>query len=148
MQVLRSMLAVLLGYAIFGVSGRLLLQVAGIDPHRPESFFGMLLSVLFGAFVAFFAGYAAGFIAGQKPLIHAMSISILLGFGAVMSMIIGGGSSWTMVSTVIVSIPMTFFGAYAYMRKIGESPSDMFDTKAPAVKADDPFQNIDEMLKD
>ncbi|MBI4904070.1 MAG: hypothetical protein HY820_10575 [Acidobacteria bacterium] len=140
MQVLRSMLAVLLGFATFGISSRLFFQLTGIDLHRPANFFVMLLGVLFSAVVAFVAGYAAGWIAGQKPLIHAMSIAMLLVFGVGMSLIVGG-SKWSMVSTLVVSIPMTFVGALAYSRKLASKAP-------PPPKPEDPFQNLDEMLKD
>lgn len=122
MQILRSMLAIILGYAIFGVAAQLLFKLTGRDPHNPASFLFMLLATLYGAFFALVAGFAAGCIAGQRPLIHAISISTLLLFGAGISLILGSGSAWTMISTVVVSIPMTLVGAFAYSRLHPDSP--------------------------
>ncbi len=142
MQALRSMLAIILGFAVFSLSSRLFLLLTGIDLHNPPNFFLMIIGVLYSAAVAFGAGYLAGRIAGQKAIVHAFSISVLLLFGVGMSMILSSGAKWTIFTTLIISIPMTFAGAMAYSTT---HPDPDAPQPQPAKSAE---VDLDELLKD
>ena len=45
---LRSVVAVVLGYAVFAVSGGLLFKVAGRDPHAVQELWFVVLAVIYG----------------------------------------------------------------------------------------------------
>jgi hypothetical protein len=117
MKALRSMLAIIAGYAVFGLSARLLFAVSGRNPHADAGFAFQMFATLYCAFFAFLAGSLAAWIAGANPMIHAGAIAFLLGTGAISSMFLSGPTgSWTMMSTILVAIPMTFVGAFAWSR--------------------------------
>jgi hypothetical protein len=129
------MLAVLIGFAVFGVSSRLLFTLSGRDPHQPADFPFMLFGTFFGAFFALAAGYVVSWVAGQKPFVHAGAIALLMAFGAVVSLLMAGAASrWTMISTLVVSVPMVFIGAWGYARR---NPGSVEPVKAP-----DPLDEI------
>jgi hypothetical protein len=79
---LRSILAVFVGYAIFAGSGVALFQLSGQDPHGEASTPFMVGAVVYGIVFALLGGYISGWIASRRPLLHGGIVSVMLYIGS------------------------------------------------------------------
>jgi hypothetical protein len=79
---LRSVLAVVLGYAVFAVSGGLLFKVAGRDPHAAQDLWFVVLAVIYGMV---FAG--------------------LIAVGTTVSPVKSAGATWSQWSAILLMAP-------------------------------------------
>ena len=84
---LRSILAVLFGYAVFAVSGVALFQLTGIDPHGAIAPAYMAGFVVYGIAFALLGGYLGGWSAGRRPFVHGAAVAALLATGASASLV-------------------------------------------------------------
>jgi hypothetical protein len=110
--VLRSIVAVLLGYALFAISAFALFRVTGHDPHAPASVAFMLVAVIEGVVFASAGGYVAAWIAGRRPLAHAVAMAVVLAVGAAASLAatLGHGAVWTQVTALVFMAPAAVIG--------------------------------------
>jgi hypothetical protein len=111
---LRSIVAVLVGYAIFAVSAFALFRVTGHDPHAPASLAFMVVTVLEGVVFATAGGYVAAWIAGRRPLAHGVAVAVVLAAGAAASLVatLGHGAVWTQVTALLFMAPSAVVGGW------------------------------------
>jgi hypothetical protein len=102
LALLRSIVAVLVGYTLFAVSAFALFRVTGHDAHAPASLAFMLVTILEGVVFASAGGYLAGWIAGGQPVAHAFAVAVVIAAGAVASLVatLGHGAVWTQVAAL------------------------------------------------
>jgi hypothetical protein len=114
MLMIRSILAVIVGYAIFAVSGFALFQVTGQPPHGEASVPFMLGATVYGAAFALLGGYVAGVIAGRRPLAHGAAVATILALGAGVSLVatVGHGAIWSQVCTLAFMAPAAAVGGW------------------------------------
>ena len=115
MRMLRSVLAVIVGYAIFAVSGFVLFQVTGRPPHGEASVPFMLGATAYGMAFAMLGGYVGGLIAGRRPLAHGAAVATLLALGAGASLVatLGrGGAIWSQVCALALMAPAAIVGGW------------------------------------
>ncbi len=62
---MRSLIAVIAGWVVFGVSAAMLFQLSGRDPHEPATIAFMIGSGIYGAVFAA-AALAGGFVAAAR----------------------------------------------------------------------------------
>ena len=126
MQFLRSIAAVLVGYTIFAVSGYAIFRLSGQAPHAEATTWFKLLTVVSGVLFALLGGYVAGWLAGRRPLAHAIAVALLLSLGAAVSLAatVNHGSIWTQVCALAVMAPAAVLGGWLRehrLRPIGDS---------------------------
>lgn len=117
---MKSVLAVLAGYLVFGISAILLLQISGVDPRQePEPGF-RIWSAIYGVLFAFAGGYVAGWIAGRKEILHASAVALLLAVIATVSLIAQSdhGSLWSQVSALVFMAPAAVLGGVMRARRV------------------------------
>lgn len=114
LALLRSVLAVLLGYALFAVTSFALFRVTGHDPHAPASAAFMVVTVVEGIVFASAGGYVAAWIAGRKPVAHGAAVALLLAIGAAASLAatLGHGAVWTQVAALVFMAPSAVLGGW------------------------------------
>jgi hypothetical protein len=114
MKAARSIGGVVAGYLIFGLSAGILFQAAKVDPHAPASLTFMVLSTLYGAFFAAVGGYVAAWIAGWREFEHAVALALLIDLTALGSLVavLGKGSVWSNIATVLVMAPTVLLGGW------------------------------------
>ena len=114
LALLRSIVAVFLGYALFAVTSFALFRVTGHDPHAPASAGFMLVTLVEGIVFASAGGYVAAWIAGRKPVAHAVAVAVLLAIGAAVSLAatLGHGAVWTQVAALAFMAPSAVLGGW------------------------------------
>jgi hypothetical protein len=119
---LRSVLGVIVGYAIFAVSAVLLFGVTGRDPHAEQDIGFIAAADAFGVVFALLGGYLAGRIAGRRPILHAGIVGILIVSGASASLLssLGKGAVWSQVSAILLMAPAAVLGGVLRAKAQGE----------------------------
>lgn len=118
---LRSIGAVLTGYLVFAVSAVLLFKLAARDPHAAAPLGFIILTTLYGMTFAILAGYVAAWLAGRRPLDHAIALAALIASGGLISMVLSaeGGARWSQVGAVVLMAPAAILGGLIRRRAVG-----------------------------
>ncbi|HKS76933.1 MAG TPA: hypothetical protein VJQ82_27240 [Terriglobales bacterium] len=117
---LRSVLAVVIGYLLFGLSAFAFFRLSGHDPHAPASAAFMILSVVYGVVFAIGGGYLAAWIAGKFEIEHAFAVATLVAAIGAASYIAEapGESKWTQLSGILIIAPAAILGGYLRRRQL------------------------------
>jgi len=109
---MRSVVAVLLGYAVFAVSAVALFTVSGYDPHSKAPAGFVAFAVAWGSGFGVAAGFVAAWVARAEYWKHALAVGCTIAVGATLSMIArpGQGSLWTQLCALLVFAPLTLVG--------------------------------------
>ncbi len=120
---MKSILAVLAGYLVFGLSAVLLFQVAGVDARQVPSPGFLVGSTIYGVLFAFLAGYTAARIAGKNEIGHSIGVACILALIAVVSIVAQPGleSHWSQISALILMAPSAVLGGWLRRRQSGRS---------------------------
>jgi hypothetical protein len=115
---MRSVIAVVAGYLVFGVSSAILFRVSGQDPHLLPGPGFLLCSLAYGAAFAASGGYLAARLAPRRPMLHAGVVAALLTLGAVGSAAAdwSAGSIWSQALVLFVMAPAALAGGYLRTR--------------------------------
>jgi hypothetical protein len=111
---LRSIVAVLLGYVLFAASSGAIFIVSGHAAHAPASMAFMSVTIVAGMAFAAAGGYVAGWLAGRRPMAHALAMAVVLAVGAAVSlaMTIGHGAVWSQVAALLLMAPSAVLGGW------------------------------------
>ena len=117
---MKSLLAVLVGYLVFGVSTIVLFKVAGVDPRQEPELGFRIWSTLYGVVFAFTGGYVAARIAGRNELAHAGSVACMLAVIATVSLVAqpGHGSLWSQIAALGFMTPAAILGGVLRARQV------------------------------
>jgi hypothetical protein len=102
---LRSVLAVVLGYAVFAVSGGLLFKVAGRDPHAAQDLWFVVLAVIYGMVFAGLGGVVAARLARAGGPVLGGWVRGLFALGATVSLLKSAGATWSQWSAILLMAP-------------------------------------------
>jgi hypothetical protein len=117
---LRSVIAVIVGYLVFAASAVVLFRISGRDPHAPASLTFMMLSVLYGMFFAAVGGFVAAWLARRWEFEHSLAVAGLIAAGGAASLLASPGRAlWTELSAVLIMAPMAMVGGYLRRRQTG-----------------------------
>ncbi len=122
MNILRSIAAVILGYAVFAASAVLLFHIAEKDAHAPQSVGFMLFAVVYGIVFAGLGGMLAARIASARGNLHAAFVTLIIALGATLSLVArpGAGSTWSQWSALVLMAPSAWVAAAAFHRRAGK----------------------------
>ena len=117
---MKSILAVLVGYLVFGVSTILLFQVAGVDPRQEPGLGFRIWGTLYGVFFALSGGYVSARIAGKKEITHASAVACILVVIATVSLVTqpGHGSLWSQIAALGFMAPAAILGGFIRARQM------------------------------
>jgi len=122
MKVLRSIGAVVTGYLLVGAAAELLFYLSGRNPHAPASAPFIVLTAIYGFFIAALAGHVAARIAGRLELLHAAVLACLVALVALLSLLadLGAGSVWSQLVALLFMAPAVMIGAMTRLKKTDE----------------------------
>jgi len=111
---IRSVVAMIVGYFVFAVSAVLLFSLSGRDPHDAVPAWFLVTSILYGCAFAALGGYLAAVIAGRKAFQHAAILTIVIGAGALVSLLSrpGKGAIWSQLAALLLMAPSAMMGGY------------------------------------
>ncbi len=109
---MKSVLSVLIGYLVFGVSTIVLFQLVGVDSRQEPEIGFRIWSTVYGMFFAALAGYLAARIAGKKEIKHSVAVACIMAVIATVSLIAqpGHGSLWSQIAVLGFMVPATIVG--------------------------------------
>lgn len=118
--ILRSVAGVFLGYVFFAVCSFAIFRLSGRAPHAPASLSFMATTSAAGIIFAIAGGYLAGWIAGRRPLVHAVVMAVVLALGAAASLAatLGHGAIWSQVAALTLMAPAAVFGGWLRARSL------------------------------
>jgi cytochrome bd-type quinol oxidase subunit 1 len=107
---LRSIGSVAAGYIVFAASAALLFQLSGREPHDPAPLAFMLASIIWGCTFALVAGWLTARVAGRQPMRHAAVLAAIIALGAIVSLIMSSGESWSQIAAAALMAPSAWLG--------------------------------------
>jgi len=116
----RSILAVVVGYFIFALSAVAFFQLSGQAPHQVAPMPIMLGSIVTGMVFATLGGYTASWLARRRPVAHGVAVAAALALGATASLLntLGKGALWSQVAALIFMAPCTILGGWLRFRQV------------------------------
>jgi hypothetical protein len=111
-KLLRSALAVFLGYGLFAVGAATIFAAMRVDPHADASASTIVGSTLYGVVFAVLGGILAGTVAGRRPLAHAAAVGAVILAGALISLIASRASEprWSQLVAALIIAPSALLG--------------------------------------
>ena len=119
MNICRSIVAVILGYAVFAASAVLLFRIAGRDAHVSQNLGFVLFAVAYGAVFAGLGGLLTARIAPKNGTLHAAFVTLIIAAGATISLVSrpGAGSTWSQWAAIVVMAPTAWGAATVFARR-------------------------------
>jgi MFS family permease len=116
---IRTVLAVVLGYAIFALSAVILFHSAHVDPHAPTALgFGSFTAV-YGLAFAVAGGFIGGRVARRHDLVCGIGVALLIATGAALSLIASPGAHarWSQLVALVLCSPAALVGDWMRRRR-------------------------------
>ena len=120
---LRSALAIVVGFALFAGSMAMFFNILGRDPHARASAAFMLLTTLYGMLFAALGGYLTVLLSTRHKFEHAFAVALLIAVGGA-ALILGrpqGTPVWSHLAEVLTMAPMAMVGGYMRLRQLHAS---------------------------
>jgi hypothetical protein len=109
--VLRSIAAIVAGYAVFGASAAVLFPFTGRDLHAPAPLAFVLWTTIYGMVFAATGGCTAAAIAPRKPRVHVAIVGALIAIGAVVSLVAAPSDArWSQLAALFLMAPAAAAG--------------------------------------
>jgi hypothetical protein len=114
---IRKVLGVIAGYAIFVASSLALFKLSGQNPHGGDATLGFkIITAVYGTAFSFLSGWVLQFIAkGQNITLNYILACIIAGF-ATFSLIKADGSHWTQWLAILIFAPASIAGGFYITR--------------------------------
>jgi ABC-type Mn2+/Zn2+ transport system permease subunit len=119
MNVLRSALAVVVGYFVFASGAVAFFRISGQPPHQTAAWPMMLGAIACGMLCALLGGYLAAVLAGRKPAAHGVAVACVLALGAAASLVatVGHGAIWSQLAALVLMAPCAWLGGRLRARR-------------------------------
>ena len=117
---MKSFLAILIGYLIFGISAFVLFQLTHVDLHQQPGAVFMVGSTIYGVVFALAAGYTAARIAGKKELVNAGAVACIIALLALVSIFAQPGlpTYWSQMAAIVFMAPAAVLGGLIRTRQV------------------------------
>lgn len=107
---LRKILSVIIGYAIFVVSSLLLFKVSGQKPHAEAKNMFIVFTSIYGTLFSLTAGFITQLIAQVKKLNVNYILAIIIAGFATFSLFKSSGNHWTQILAIFIFAPVSILG--------------------------------------
>lgn len=114
---IRKILAVLAGYAIFVISSLLLFNLSGQKPHAEAPMVFKLLTLIYGGAFSVLSGYVLRLIAKNRNLNLNYILAVIIAGFATFSLFSASGSHWTQLLAIFIFAPASILGGKLYRNK-------------------------------
>ena len=114
---IRKVLSIIAGYAIFVATSLVLFKISRQDPHSDPTTFFVIFTTIYGAVFSFVAGRVTQLIAKTTS----STINYILGFiiagFATFSFFKADGSHWTQLLAIFIFAPVSILSGLFYNKK-------------------------------
>ena len=114
---IKKILAVIAGYAIFVVTSLALFKLSGQDPHEQATTGFKILTAVYGIVVSFLSGLIIQLIAKTNTLTLNYILAVIIAGFATFSLIKADGSNWTQLLAIFVFAPVSIAGGVFYIKR-------------------------------
>jgi hypothetical protein len=116
-NMIRKVLSIIAGYAIFVVTSLALFKISRQDPHSHPTTFFVIFTIIYGAVFSFVAGLVTQLIVGKtSSTVNYILAFIIAGF-ATFSFFKADGSHWTQLLAIFIFAPVSILGGLFYNKK-------------------------------
>lgn len=123
---MRTLLGIIIGYLVFGVSAVVLFRAAGVDPHGSASVPFVIGSIVYGMAFAALGGVVAVTIA-RRGALPAVVVALVIALGALASIVAlrghGIGALWSPLAALVLMAPSAAAGGYWWTHRDTRPPS-------------------------
>ena len=114
---IRKVLSIIAGYAIFVATSLVLFKVSRQDPHSDPTTFFVILTTIYGAVFSFVAGLVTQTIGRVTNLkLNYILAFIIAGFAA-FSFFKSEGNHWTQLLAIFIFAPVSILGGLFYNKQ-------------------------------
>lgn len=114
---IRQIIGVVAGYAVFVATSLILFKVSGRDPHSDPTLTFVLLTLVYGVAFSFTAGFITQIIARTRNVkINYILALIIAGF-AMFSFFKSEGNHWTQLLAFFIFAPVSILGGLFYNKR-------------------------------
>ncbi|MEO6358680.1 MAG: hypothetical protein ABIO56_18735 [Ferruginibacter sp.] len=111
---MRKIVGIIAGYAIFVASSLALFKLSGQDPHQQATTNFQILAAIYGATFSILSGLVVQLIARTNNLnLNYVLAFIIAGF-ATFSLVKSGGSHWTQILAIFLFAPISVLGGLCH----------------------------------
>ncbi len=107
---IRKILSIILGYAIFVITSLVLFRISGQNPHSNPEIGFVVLTVIYGAVFSFIAGFSTQLIAKTRNLKINYVLAIIIAGFATFSLFKSQGNHWTQLLAIFIFAPTSILG--------------------------------------
>jgi hypothetical protein len=120
LSLLRSVVAVIVGYIIFAASAFAVFRLSGRAAHADAPLSFMAITIVAGIMFALLGGYVAAWLAGRAPRAHGLAVAAILAVGAAVSLAstVGHGAIWSQVAALLLMAPSAALGGLLRSRAV------------------------------
>jgi hypothetical protein len=113
----RKILSVIAGYAVFVVTSLALFKVSGQNPHSDAAASFIILTIIYGAAFSIAAGFVTQFIARAADLKINYALALIIAGFALFSFFKSEGSHWTQLLAIFIFAPLSILGGLIYHKR-------------------------------
>ena len=117
MKIIRNILAVMVGYAIFVISAVLLFKFSGIDPHADPVIEILVLTIIYGLLFSFVGGFLTQLISKMNSLIINYVLAAIIAGFATFSLFKTAGNHYSQLAAIFLFAPASIAGGLMYLRR-------------------------------
>jgi len=114
---LKRIVGVIAGYAVFVVSSLLLFKLSGQKPHAQATTGFQLLTALYGIIFSFLSGLVVQLIAREKTITLNYVLGLIMASFAAFSFFKSDGSHWTQVFAIFIFAPVSLLGGLFWLKR-------------------------------
>ena len=114
---IRKILSIIIGYAIFVVASLALFKIAKKDPHSDPTTAFIILTTIYGAIFSFVAGLVTQLIARTADLKTSYLLAFIIAGFATFSFFKSDGNHWTQLLAIFIFAPTSILGGLFYIKQ-------------------------------
>jgi RsiW-degrading membrane proteinase PrsW (M82 family) len=114
---IRNILSVIVGYAIFVITSLLLFRISGQKPHADTSTFFIVGTMIYGAVFSFIAGLVTQYLSRSSSIKINYVLAIIIAGFSMFSLLKTSGNHWSQLLAVFVFAPVSILGGLFYKIK-------------------------------
>ena len=114
---IRKILGVVIGYAIFVATSLALFKLSGQDPHGQATTIFQILTAIYGVVFSFLSGLILQLIAKTNSLTLNYILAVIIAGFATFSIIKADGSNWTQLLAIFIFAPVSVLGGLFYIKR-------------------------------